>query len=263
MRSPGRLPLLPAPVSRAKPSERIRGLSCGRWALQLAVILAAALALSPFATGETHASVPASFPHSMDSGSSEWGEVNCTSTILSSVSVGPSEASTVGLTSQLFRATALSSCGTNVSAQTQFAWSLLPTALGELSAGTGPTTLYTACISPMSGTLRLTASLGGVVRSTNVSITVVYDPSPGGNSPHPTSSGSVGSSASGIPIESIVVVSVSLILLGLLGGVSLRAWVKSGAARRDPDESKDRREVYAVESGASQPVEGRDGGSQD
>lgn len=109
--------------------------------------------------------------------------VNCSDPVLTSFLVTPTAAEVMGLHTQDFAATAVGSCGVNLTQGTTVNWALSSGALGTLSSSTGASTTYTACLAPMSGLLRVTGSFQGVTLQVNVSIVVSYASAGGPNSP--------------------------------------------------------------------------------
>lgn len=108
---------------------------------------------------------------------------NCSGTILTRLAVTPMAVEVVGLHTQEFVATAVSSCGANLTPITTVSWALSSGALGTLSSNAGASTTYTACLAPMSGLLHVTGSFQGVTLRVNVSIAVSYASAGGSSSP--------------------------------------------------------------------------------
>lgn len=151
------------------------------------------------------------------------GEVpsGCSSLALTRVIIAPGNLSIKGESTQVFTATALDSCGASVTNNSNFSWSLDPSALGTLSPDGRDAVAYSACIAPMGGTLRVSATDGAVMVTTNASVAVWFD---------------LGSSANSTlrspdRLNGIVLASL---LVGA-GGV-LAVW--TGAATRRPPRSK-------------------------
>lgn len=104
---------------------------------------------------------------------------SCSDPSLSGLEVSPTSAQVPGLHTQSFSATAVGSCGGDLTNRTVFTWALSSSSLGALSSTTGPSTTYTACLAQMSGLLRVTGSYDGVVLRVNVTISVSYASSGG------------------------------------------------------------------------------------
>lgn len=90
---------------------------------------------------------------------------------LSATSVSPASVSTGTTTPTSLTASATCAGGTCPSG-ISYAWSLVPSSLGSLSAYTGTTITFTSGSSPGTGTLYENASLNGILKGTTVPVTV-------------------------------------------------------------------------------------------
>ena len=152
---------------------------------------------------------------------------NCSHPSLEWVVLSPENLSLAGLTSYEFYAEAISSCLTDLTNQTVFSWSLSSPDLGTLSASSGISTTYTACLSPMDGALSVSGTFGGATLSANATISVTF-PSyvtngSGAGSPQGLQGGTVRYSvnAAGLALS---------VVLGAIG-VTIGAWGVRGARR--------------------------------
>ena len=120
-------------------------------------------------------------------------DANCTDPVLRSIVVSPANISVKGLGTQVFNATAVSSCGSPMTEGLVVSWALSASDLGTLNATTGTSVTYTACLAPMGGSLRVTGILAGVIVSSRAIINVWHSPdsstssgsSPPGPAPDP------------------------------------------------------------------------------
>lgn len=145
-------------------------------ALGLAVVAFPSISHSPLPPTQPAAFVGASVAVTLASSPS------CSDPSLTGLTVSPNSAHVAGLHAQTFSATALGSCGGELTNRTVFTWALSSSSLGALSSTTGASTTYTACLAQMSGLLRLTGTYDGVVLRENVTLSISYASS-GGSGP--------------------------------------------------------------------------------
>ena len=151
----------------------------------------------------------------------------CSNGSLQSIVVTPQIVTVSASGSQTFSARGVSNCGTNVTGLMHFSWRLSSVTVGSLASSSGPTVVYTACVAPMDGILRLVGSLGSVNLTANATIRIGGGSF--GNVPG-TPAAPVLGNASTNPLSR----EAGLALVGtlLLGGILVLVWgLRSGPRR--------------------------------
>ena len=130
--------------------------------------------------------------------------------------ISPADVTVVGLSSRTFTATAWSTCGSNLTASTQFTWRLSSVEVGSLASSAGPIVVYTACEAPMTGVLHLLGVYEGVNVSANATIHIAGG---GGGGAFGIPASSAGNGTTGNPLMRWVGAAVVGILFA--GGVAV------------------------------------------
>lgn len=174
------------PARRVHPSEGVPS----RTRLILALLVVGVIVVASLAVfdgmSETfvHARAPPVAPRAAVA--NDRPEANCTDAVLQSVIVSPANISVKGLGTQVFNATAVSSCGSSMTESAVLSWALSASDLGTLNTTTGASVTYTACLAPMGGTLRVTGTFEGVSVTSRAAIDVWHASTPStssGNTP--------------------------------------------------------------------------------
>jgi len=108
---------------------------------------------------------------------------NCSATALASLSTSPAKFTASPLATRMVTAIAVSPCGGRLTVGVTYAWWLSSVSLGTLNNTNGASTVYTACIAPMDGTLHVKATNSGITLYANSSIAVSAQASAGSGAP--------------------------------------------------------------------------------
>ncbi len=155
----------------------------------LTVLTGSGLAFPVHSMAGSNVSGVTTLDHSLGSVATQ----SCSASGLATLSVTPAKTSVLPLEVRTFTATPADSCGNPLSGNASFKWWLSNVELGTLGATSGATVSYSACVAPMSGILHVRATVGGVTRYANSSISVSGEPSPSSGSPPTGSGGPIGS----------------------------------------------------------------------